>query len=577
MGDPTGGFTILVKKPERYRADKSLIRIWLDPEDVWVELIWICEGQQIHTMTGLVDHVAETMTRMPGGKRVETFTITGRDIGKPFAETQLWLNLFAYGEGQLVGIGPYMNAILDSGLDGNPSEWIRRWVEVWLGNNGLAEQQWLLPGSMGGSTFFDKLDLDGLEEMNAGNGNMVNPSVLDVDLSKGFGRLWDTLSSYSNDLLNEMWTDLAPPEFEDDDQSALAPTLYLRERPFPVYGDRSKWDTIRQHVIEPRDIASRRITKGGEANRYNYWMISSTGLIDIGEQGFVQGGVIDGSKLGEPGNIPIWNTDSIRRHGVRRWMKSSIHLAVDPVVLSSLAAVWLRRVHDWYSIAPMQGTGTFGTNRPLPEIRVGQRLLEKRAEGDMEFYVEGVSHIWQYPNASTTTLTVTRGEYVDDNLLGAIYKETKNPKTLSQADCAPDSSLGDFIDALAGQQCKFTPEDTQRGANPVLSHGDSITLERPDASSVEQAGKALLSEGGGLGSSAANSPKGTKGGMIPPKDRMNQQAKEIAEGNPNARLKKPPRGPFDQDALERGDDPLAGFDDDSIGGDDPLFGLEEDL
>lgn len=46
--------------------------------------------------------------------------------------------------------------------------------------------------------------------------------------------------------------------------------------------------------------------------------------------------------------------------------------------------------------------------RGAPEIRSGYRLdIEDRR---MSFYVEGVSHSWQFPNKMTTTLTVSRGQ-----------------------------------------------------------------------------------------------------------------------------------------------------------------------
>lgn len=581
LADPTGGFTIYVKKPDGMSPSRSLSRIWPDPEDVWVEIVWIVNGEQVHTMTGLVDQVSDTLVRADNGKRVEAFMIIGRDIGKVFVETQLWINLFDFGDEGVKSIGSYMNAILDQGVTGRPDEWVRRLIETWMGNNGLAEQQWLLPGSLGGASFFDKLDLDGIEEMGPGSGSMTDPTILDVDLSNGFGRLWDTLGRYSNDLLNEMWVDLQTPE-DGADASALAPTIYLRERPFPTWlSRRTKWDAIKRHVLDPVNVQRRRMSKGGAASRFNYWMISSAGLIDVDEQSIAQTGVVNGAAQGRPGNIPIWNADSIRQHGVRRWMRSSTYLAVDPTILTSLSAVWLQRVHDWYSIAPMQLSGSLETTKAFPEIRVGHRLLEKRLEGDVEYYVEGVSHIWQYPGASHTTLTLTRGQFADEDLLKVIYDQIAAPKTLDQESClelssAVDAALGG--DILGGMGCKFDSPFSRKG-EAFFSHGGagfevSGAGTVPDESSIEQAGKALISEGGSLfGGSARTSRKGSKGGMLPPKDRQNAQADEIALGNPNARISKPSRGPFDKAALERGDDPLAGFDDE-YSTDDPLYGLD---
>jgi hypothetical protein len=46
--------------------------------------------------------------------------------------------------------------------------------------------------------------------------------------------------------------------------------------------------------------------------------------------------------------------------------------------------------------------------RGAPEIRVGYRL--DFVERDMSFYIEGVNHVWQFPDKMTTSLSVTRGQ-----------------------------------------------------------------------------------------------------------------------------------------------------------------------
>lgn len=68
-------------------------------------------------------------------------------------------------------------------------------------------------------------------------------------------------------------------------------------------------------------------------------------------------------------------------------------------------------LHDhWYQHNLEYLSGSLAI-RPAPEIRVGYRL--DIADRNLSFYVEGVSHNWQYPNVMSTNLQVTRGQPSD--------------------------------------------------------------------------------------------------------------------------------------------------------------------
>jgi hypothetical protein len=368
-------------------------------------------------MDGLVDTVNEVVNRGGNGKRVETTTITGRDHGKIFEVLQCWINFYVKAGISLRGLNAYQNAVRDmEPINKNPAEWVKMWLEAWLGNNNLAEQQFVMPSSLGMDSFYNYLNKDTIQKMDAGNGTLTDMTILFPDPDQGMGALWDLLVQHSNDILNELWVDMGPGP-DPSDLSVGRPAIYMRQRPFPTkISGRVKWDTITQHVLNPEDLQNHNYAKGGAANRYNYWMLRfGGGQTPMAERAAMQLANIDGVEVGFPGGIPIVNKDSIAHHGVRKWDKQSTFLqglVQDKEKAQSwyqLAANWLRRIHDWYSVAPFQLSGSLVLSRPFPEIRIGQRVLVKDPDGDIEFYVEGVDQAWQYPGRGSTTLTVTRG------------------------------------------------------------------------------------------------------------------------------------------------------------------------
>lgn len=585
LGAASGSFSVTIKKPTSFARQISLLRIWKDPEDVWVRIYWIVEGQRIHVMTGLIDSINESMSRDADGKRVEAYTIDGRDFGKVFETMQLWVNLPGAGIDAPASIARYLNSAVPKAPNvGTPGAWIKWWLEGWVANGGLAEVQWQLPRSLGGCSFYDALDLKNIQDMDEGNGLLAEGTAYEPDLENGFGKLWDKMVEYSNDVLNELWVDL---DSESDGDRPMM--VYLRERPFPTrLSGKSKWAMVKQHILEKSDVYQRNLAKGGPASRFNYWSMSTDGrLVAADERALVMNGRIDSAKPGQPGGVPIWNEESIIKHGVRKWEQTTIFLG--GMIASGSAAEnawpkvlanWLRRCHDWYVATPMQLSGTITTSRALPEIHIGQRLLEKRDEGAIEYYIEGVENSWTYPNASRTSLTVTYGTYEREDLLGFIYRQMEDPKSVRLKDCSAHStSLQGTVDFIT-QNCRFEPHSGDEDIEFVLTHGgDGFEVggggisSVSDVSALESAGKSMLEEG------AANVFGGNKPqsepSMIPTPDIENDQARELATGSTMAFVRKPPGAPFGADQLRRNEDPLAGYDEPEAT-DDPTFGLSDE-
>lgn len=590
IGRASGQFQVQVKR-NRLDAKQSLLRALDDPEDTWAEIIFACDGQLIYTWLGLVDSIKESVVRKPDGAREETYTITGQDLGKILDRTDIFINLFE----KSGGVKPYVGIFnaATRRLDGNPADFIHFLLDTWVHNQEVSDQPWVAPKSLTGNRipFSAMLRRFLIQDMNGGNGRLVDPTLLHPATSGT--SLWSMLEQYSNPLLNEIWIDLVPPKTVvsatgggllaqvdnvtsqvggdpiqgqgralDDGLSGgagkfvrLPPALTLRERPFPTSkGGHSRWDSLRTHRIRLQDQGpGTELTKGGAANRYNYWLLEliSLGGSSFDSQGFLEASTIDGARQGQPGDIPIVNQESIDKHGMRRWMGSTKFISIleydndeprelgQPTVenIADLAANWLRKVHDWYAVAPFELSGTITTTRVFPEIRIGERvLLDREAEPSIMFYVEGVAHSWQYPGAGQTVLTVTRGEYKDDNLLERVYEEYRRGFRKPTQDVLFDQKFQEAVSAY----------DKAKG----LSNVDTSSLPGD------------LGEEGGFGQDLGKKARGARFRDDRPKPYPEHtvetvQAERLARGDTSARQMPGsatvgPGGSMDSSALESG-------------------------
>ena len=598
FGAASGTFTIKIKKNARVLGARSALRdLWRDPEDVWVRIKWSVDGQIIDGLLGMIDTIRETTGRSEGGRRSETYEITGRDFGKVFEITEVWVNFFHNPERVLRSVRHLTSTGLEN-LIGTPAHFIRVLLEIWISNNGAAEAQFVLPRSLGGVVFDSILSKDGIENMSGFvNGQTVSPTLFQID--QAGGKLWDIMQEYSNGLMNELYVDLVP---RGSDLENMVPTVILRERPFPIRSDdnsttsHTKWNGLRTHTLLPGDIKSRDIAKGSSANRYNYWSIHMQG---VGTEGFnveeiLQRGV-EGASSGVPGNIPIWNEASIRKHGARRYMAQTRYLPFykqsevtaddEAEHFFRLAARWLKKVHDWFVVAPFELSGQLTTTRVQPEIRIGHRIKEVRAEGTIVYYVEEVSNRYAYEGGGSTTLMVTRGEYEDDDLLDFVYEEyDRTSGALTefeqcfvvdpQGPLLPTEVVSqELIDQLA-RGCVFRAPRINIGEGDPTSTGlgeitDEVGFDfvaEPRLLEQERDGTQLREEDPDQQLSRETTvlddsePTVGEPGVIPPPG-------ETADSG-----RRPNDPPLDQQAAERGQPIDDGFDPSN----DPLFGLTEE-
>ncbi len=575
-----GSFSLRVKKPAN---EDRWLRLWKDPEDTWVRIRPVVDGQTIDLMLGLVDTNQESNQRADGGAPSDTYSIVGRDFQKVFETTSIFTNPLTP-DGARALSAYYQDPQLFSAVVGTPSNVVLALVELWIGNSGLNDRPWTLPQSLGGATFYDRLNTDNVQRMGRGSGEVENPHFLRSD--RVVGMLWDVLQEFCNPAMNEIWCDLGPPPITSNAYNRsprrkaledLVPTLYMRERMFPTITQRRRWTHLRTRVLLQADIRNRQISVGGAANRYNYWNLQFSGFTQNGIGTQLLFNVGNGPTRFAPGDAPIVNVHSIRRHGVRKYEASTIYCPTqdrtDGPNFLKLGVDWLRRIHDWYAPAPMQLSGTIQTTRLMPEIRIGERIAERLLDGtEIYYYVEGVQHDWTYPGPGSTTLTLTHGEYRGEDLIAEIYKEYFSGTV---------EETGPIIEE--GEE--FLVEDDN------FSVEAGVGVENAADAAIDKAISAggLMSEGASELQRSLGSPPLADPEMVPTTNDIDaNHADRLALGNGVSTLpvdvehlldrviEAPTSTPFDQDALEQGrpiphDDILEGID---LEGDDPLAGVE---
>ena len=442
LGGASGTFQITMKKPTD--QNQSWAQLFPAPEGVWVRITYIIDGERRPLLWGMIDSIVENVQRQGSGARTETYTITGRDIGKVFEDTKTIVNLFAVSSIEM--FAAMLQAYNTQPALGPPDVVIRDILKRWLGNNGLASRQYRLPQSLakiaGVENFYDALNLDTIQKMDRGHGETLDMSILNPD-QQGGAALWDILQQYCNGLINEMWLDLA----YDQNKKAWRPAFYLRERIFRTegVGGLTLWDNAPIFDLKLGMVRGWQLAKGGAANRYNYWLLHGGVLGDQYSTQALTHSI--GKEPYKPGAIPIINLDSMQRHGIRPYVVTTNFLPLYKREKDengelkeigqnfiTLAANWLKRAHDWYGVAPGQLSGTITTTRLLPGLRVGERVREERHNGSrVVYYIESVTHNWSYPGAGTSTITVTHGQIDGENLLDALYAQYEERSTTSKA------------------------------------------------------------------------------------------------------------------------------------------------
>jgi hypothetical protein len=205
--------------------------------------------------------------------------------------------------------------------------------------------------------------------------------------------------------------------------------VIFRDRPFPVVdsslprnGMASPYFALPLHVIPVQAVVNSNIGRNG-AERFNCIMLSR----QMGQEAI--GASFDLA-------APALNYDDIFRHGLRRY-DISCRYVTEGADLFTLQEGQRTRIRDWHAIDCYLLNGTLGFGRGFPEIHIGERvrlIKQGSPQTDQTFYVEQVSHNWQFGSSTKTSLGVTRGWVGDDqsylNAVSSLVGKFTKPKLL---------------------------------------------------------------------------------------------------------------------------------------------------
>lgn len=395
-------------------------------------------------MLGLIDNIRSGFATADGA-RTRTWTLSGRDLTKCATDTQITSAVYTAFDPVLAAGASYRLAdALDraNGTIGNPSKLVPSVLSFLMGAEVRLEgvSFWRVPRNLNGlftggaapsvnqRQFTDVLDVTayvvpGLPGKIAVNGNF--------GAENGIGnQVWDTLKTYANGPLNEMFIDFLP-NAENNARSPLSyfsetgnlddfvPALVLRERPFPSLpggvphrgANSDPWTKLPTTTMLTRDLESVDLAQGVE--NYNFFLMQS-GNIQLPRNLFLE----QSENPEDPlfAGVPAINRDSIQIHGLQRLELSTNFIGSRGDQDRSEFFGWTRLLRDWYGPSIEFYSGSVVSATILPGVRVGERLiiadLLGAEGGDVEFYVEGVAHALTVVNGASqhrTTLTVTRG------------------------------------------------------------------------------------------------------------------------------------------------------------------------
>ena len=433
IGPAAGTWNLTCKTPKPIEEFRTLFDNIVD--DDWIDITFTRHGKRWHAMRGLVDEVRRSRTVAGTGATSTVYTISGRDFGKVWEMTPVWFspqaaeNVHGHVAAKVFTTKADQegsNVAGDSLVLGSPSAAVRGYMFGFLEElEGVGRANWNPPSGMPGMTndnFVQSLFYNNVNFSNIPERIAVDPSFINAG-----GMLWDLAKEWSDPLFTELFVDLfvggsqALQTIETTPDETVM-TVIFRDKPFPVMdaatgfptGQSSAWFALPAFTIPRELIVSSNVGRSG-LERFNAFFVSPPLYQEAVSQASID---MRG---------PLWDKDDILRHGLRRFDVSSKY--TDPSA-SFLTMIEAQRAiaRDWYAINPYLLNGTIELGIGMPDIRIGSRAIipGPTAEAENEqYYVESVSHNWQYGMGLKTSLGVTRGwRGSDDSLTEAISRVT---------------------------------------------------------------------------------------------------------------------------------------------------------
>lgn len=405
MGAAAGTFTVTVKPSDKMGREHPDLRDVLNDDD-WVDITLFHLGAPSHVMRGLVQRVEEAEVASGSGTSTRGYTISGVDFGDIFARTPIYYNQF---RAENVAGQEDLRLQAHFGLDAPPDELVQKFLYGYIQSaSRLGRSNWLLPEGMPGrretfeaTVLFNSFEFSGIPTR-AG----IFPQFVDLNGS----HIWPLAQEWSDPTFCELWCDLGQSERGGAGAWRLKPNqpttpadtrmaVFFRDRPHPHLEpdglSASPWFSLPTADIEPQDINSRLVGKSGH-ERYNSFVVSPQLLQDL-----------TGSRSAL--TAPLWDLDSVRRHGLLEFPVESRYL-VSANDLVSVTSTQRRKLRDWHGINPYLLSGTLKLGHSRPDIRIGMRarVLAGSENAVETYYVEQVTNTWSL-GKGRTDLGVTRG------------------------------------------------------------------------------------------------------------------------------------------------------------------------
>ena len=428
-----------------YESAQGDRRDWqgLLADDDWV-MLGVQDGDlQWLLMVGMIDSVTWEREASDTGAVTEVFVVTGRDLTKPFVETDL-LMMPHVSYDPALAYGTFYSAVQALSLlgpDFGPGETVKALYEFMMraGVYRTEDPWWRVPDSLPlwgqggrrrGRQLTDMISLDRLDT--SVEGSFAAFGSLLAEPGKG-SQIWDVLEGHSHPVLNELFIDMAPTgNRREDAASAIVaragegfsalPSLVLRERPFPVSTEVSAarareetWARIPRTMASELETSRISLSRGVE--RSNYFLVESGGGSSFSAMVLAQAALAaengDVATASLFAGVPAIDRDSVQRHGLRRMEIKSRYLNVDRAGDIDMFTGWTRVIRDWHCLDHLYLAGEVEFVSCLPGVRVGERLDLTMRGTTYQFYAERVEHSFAIDQngacVHSTEVGVTRG------------------------------------------------------------------------------------------------------------------------------------------------------------------------
>lgn len=402
IGQAAGGFSLSLVPRQSYFED-------ILPND-WVELYLSNGTEDIETadpiMVGSIDRIGRRRVVGPNGATREVVTLNGRDYGKVFLNTTIIIDPLI---GSIIDQATFEADVIISKLEENevPLNTPPEVITALLSRYHDKRIQAVPPTS-----FARSLQKHFNEEIKGRIMVNGNPNLS--------GSLWSLMQQFINPVLNEFWVDTVHGE----------PTLFFEERPYG-HDAFAKLESVQ---VSETEVSSEDFGKADDDTR-NWVRVYADGQ-------FIGNALVDTVGVG------FINLHSAARSGLRKLDPTTIAFGELNRSVVDVLQEWSERLVEWNANNDQLLSGSM-TTRLRPDARIGRRLdyTNRRTGEHLSFYIEGISHNFTYPGASTTTFTLTRGVTRSANalnfpLLRNINKLKRNGEVQQLSD---RPAVGDFV------------------------------------------------------------------------------------------------------------------------------------